>query len=74
MAQPQVEELPLCEGWWARGKGGRQVQWFYVTAFDDGTPLSVWINEINDFVPVEKFTTPLTRWWGPITVPFDDNA
>jgi len=68
-------KLPTSEGWWLRDRGdGRTPEWFYVDCFDDGNPPSIYVNEIEDFIPVEKFTAPLTRWWGPIEDPFKDNA
>jgi hypothetical protein len=75
---PHETKEPDTEGWWARGKsgrkGGKQVEWFYVSTFDDGTPPSIWVAEIQDFVPVYKFSKPLMWWWGPIKVPFDGDV
>lgn len=75
-ALPGEAKLPDAMGWWARGeatrKGGRNIKWYYVQTFDDGTPPSVWVPEMNDFIPVEKFTPSLVWWWGPITVPGEE--
>jgi hypothetical protein len=59
------ERLPNAPGWWARRRGGRDVKWFRVVFLSDG-PLSVWVRDIEGFVPVERFSSPLTRWAGPV--------
>jgi len=67
---PREVAVPDAEGWWAVGTGGPVVNWFYVTTFDDGTPPSIWVRGIEDFVPIVK--KPLKRWWGPFQVPSEE--
>lgn len=71
---PDAREVraPDCEGWWLRGKGGFNVKLFFVQGFDDGTPLSIWDEDIEDFIPVTKYVKPLVRWWGPIVHTLSD--
>ena len=68
--------LPDKEGWWARvGEGGEprdRARWFYVETFDDGTPPSIFLPDIADFVPASRFSVPLTRWYGPVALPSEE--
>jgi hypothetical protein len=66
------KRLPDAEGWWARHRGGR-VEWFYVHVLSDG-PVSIWISDIEDFAPATAFTSPLTRWYGPVDVPWSEDV
>jgi hypothetical protein len=59
--------VPDAEGWWARCDSGR-VKWFRVSVTSDSGPC-IFVSDIHDLVPVRKFSTPLTRWFGPIIVP-----
>jgi hypothetical protein len=63
------KRLPDAPGWWARHRGDR-VDWFLVLEVDgvEGG-LAIWVNDLEDLVPVAKFSFPLTRWGGPVSTP-----
>jgi hypothetical protein len=68
--------LPTCEGWWARNRGGK-VEWFFVYCLeDDAHPgdhyLSIFVSDIEDFICIDQFDSPLTRWAGPIVLPWGE--
>lgn len=67
------ESLPTSEGWWARHRDGR-IDWFHVESIEseiDGSVyLAIFVSDMWDYVPVEKFSSPLVRWAGPITLPW----
>lgn len=72
------KRLPDEEGWWARRRGG-EIDWFKVEWIDYGTELgpgnrklSVYMSDLEDCVPVEKLSSPLTRWSGPVAIKGDD--
>ncbi len=70
-SKEDAKRLPDAEGWWARRTGSR-ISWFFVYKLDDA-PFSVWLDEVEDFVTVSKLTRPLTRWVGPVTLPWSEN-
>ncbi len=77
---PRAVRYPDAVGWWARRSGGR-IEWFFVdlvaVTLSDGLKttgdlrLMVFYPEIEDFIPVDRFSTPLTRWYGPIQPKFE---
>jgi hypothetical protein len=68
---PTEKKLPDAEGWWARNREGR-VDWFYVHVFSDA-PIGIWLNDIHSHRPVTEFSHPLTRWYGPVELPWPDS-
>ena len=66
------KRLPDATGWWARHRGGR-VEWFHVVVLSDA-PTSVWVPAIEDFIPVTEFSSPLTRWYGPVEIPWSEDV
>lgn len=70
----RVEEsrYPTCDGWWARLRGGT-VEWFDVATVENerggAAYLGIYVDDVENFIPVEQFNSPLTRWYGPILVP-----
>lgn len=60
-----VVRMPDSQGWWARVSSNR-TEWFFVETFSDAPP-SIWVEALEEHVPVEKFTKPLMRWAGPVT-------
>jgi len=63
------KRLPDTPGWWARHRGGR-VDWFLVQDVDDVEGgLAIWASDLEDFVPVARFSRPLVRWAGPVSMP-----
>jgi hypothetical protein len=68
----EIKRLPDAEGWWARNQYGR-IEWFLVKLIqydkENEVELSILSEEMWGYDPVEKYTTPLTRWYGPICFP-----
>lgn len=60
------KRLPDARGWWAR-KRGVEVTWHFVEDVE-GKGFEIYVNLFEDLEPVAKFTTPLTRWAGPVTL------
>jgi len=69
---PTEKRLPDEDGWWARHRDGR-VQWFCVHVPDDSSP-GIWVSDIEGFMPVTAFTSPLTRWYGPVEIPWSEDV
>lgn len=69
----QEKKVPDAPGWWAR-KSGRRVKWFRVEEIDVNgvTQLEIYIPDLENFVPLADFCKPLTKWAGPVTVPWSD--
>ena len=61
---------PTGGGWWARLRGGK-VRWFQVHALSDA-PLSIYVDEVENLVPIDRFCSPLTRWAGPVSLENDE--
>ena len=70
---PREERLPDAAGWWARRQSGR-VKWFRVDLVEDedGIGFCIYNSDTEKLVNVEEYSTPLTRWYGPVTIPKDD--
>lgn len=65
---------PNAAGWWLRSQNDQR-QWFYVTSFtEDGElRLGIWWDAIGDFVDIERFSDPLTKWFGPVAAPWPED-
>lgn len=74
--RPTEQTTPIRPGWWARIRNGR-IEWFMVNEIesDDGrgdsgnSQLMIWASSIEDFLPIQKFCSPLTKWFGPFLLP-----
>jgi hypothetical protein len=68
------KDKPNAEGWWAR-RTDRDITWHYVDEYRDeegGTLMhGVYMNELEDFIPIDKFCKPLVIWAGPIVLKTD---
>jgi len=68
------QRLPDSAGWWARHDSGR-IQWFKIemVSATEGPPYipEIFIDDIGQYTSVKSFSTPLTRWFGPIETPWD---
>jgi hypothetical protein len=72
VAAPAERRHPNATGWWARARSGK-VEWFWVDVFDDA-PAGIWVEAISNFIPVTDFSPPLTTWYGPVSVPWTEDA
>ena len=60
-------EAPDADGWWARREDGK-VRWYRVDVTDEGP--CVYVAEFHEMVPVGRLTHALTKWFGPVTLPW----
>jgi hypothetical protein len=79
MNAPYETRLPDQEGWWARRRGERKVadvKWFFVyMASEDGNPPltpQIYLHDLGELVEAQRFSDPLTRWYGPYILPWTD--
>lgn len=68
---PSIQRTPNTEGWWARKRNGK-VDWFFIHELDkeEGNhSFEIYLTATECFLPVEKFGSPSTRWFGPVSLP-----
>jgi len=70
----EVKE-PNTRGWWARKRDGR-IEWFWCEEITDEKHkdpyIAIYVNKIRDLLPVKKFSGPLTSWFGPMEIPWEE--
>jgi len=66
----EIKRLPDAPGWWLRNMG-KTLKWFHVFEIEDDS-LQIICKDTERFYPVEDYTSPLTRWYGPIEVPWTE--
>ena len=68
--------LPDADGWWARRRGGNPIKWFYVEMVSESgeSPFAphIYVSDFETLIEAAKFTSPLTDWYGPFSLPRDD--
>jgi hypothetical protein len=61
--EARIKREPDAPGWWMR-KRGNDVELFEIHLLDDG--LAVLATEIESFLSIDRYCSPLTRWYGPL--------
>ena len=72
----KVTRKPTSPGWWARRKNGT-TEWFAIEPCEEEdkpgiVELVIWLDTIGASTQVEKFCGPLTKWYGPVSLPWKD--